>query len=108
MQYLHPMQRLESTRTTPSSVAKVAPTGQTWTHGGFSHWLQSFGTKKLLRTSLSSPPGFPFSSAPEQTSPTQYTSLCQCPFRRGDWLDHTFRSRVLPGHPSEGAETLQR
>src|SRR3972149_1730378 len=54
MQYRHPIQRLASTRTTPSSVENVAPTGQTWTHGGFWHWLQSLGTKKLLRISASS------------------------------------------------------
>jgi len=47
------MQRFSSTSTTPSSVAKVAPTGQTWTQGGFAQWLQSFGTKKLLRTFFS-------------------------------------------------------
>ena len=28
-----------------------APTGQTWTQGGFSHWLQSFGTKNALSIS---------------------------------------------------------
>jgi len=49
MQYRHPMQVLSLTSTTPSSVEKVAPTGQTCTHGGWAHWLQSFGTKKLRK-----------------------------------------------------------
>src|SRR3990172_12596093 len=49
MQYRHPMHVLLLTRTTPSSVWNVAPTGQTWTQGGFAHWLHSFGTKKLRR-----------------------------------------------------------
>src|SRR3990170_3066998 len=48
MQYLHPMQRFSSIRMMPSSVLKVALTGQTRTHGGLSHWLHSFGTKKFL------------------------------------------------------------
>src|SRR3990172_2125869 len=54
MQYRQPMHRSLSMRTTPSSVAKVAPTGQTWTHGGFAQLLQSLGTKKLRMTSRSS------------------------------------------------------
>src|SRR6266508_4909810 len=54
MQYRQPMHRLESMSTTPSSVAKVAPTGQTWTHGGCTQWLQSLGTKNVLSTSGSS------------------------------------------------------
>src|SRR4030067_2188579 len=63
MQYLHPIQRFSSTRTTPSSVLKVAPTGQTWTQGGLAHWLQSFGTKKLLRISFSGTVSAPVSLA---------------------------------------------
>src|SRR5574341_655448 len=54
MQYRQPMHRLRSTRTTPSFVENVAPTGHTWTQGGLAHWLHSLGTKKLLRTSSSS------------------------------------------------------
>src|SRR5512139_3157818 len=54
MQYRHPMHVFSLTRTTPSSVWKVAPTGQTWTQGGSAHWLHSFGTKKLRRIDLSS------------------------------------------------------
>ena len=54
MQYRQPMHRLESTSTTPSSVAKVAPTGHTWTHGGCTQWLQSLGTKNVRSTSASS------------------------------------------------------
>src|SRR3970282_1712001 len=48
------MHRSLSMRTTPSSVEKVACTGQTWTHGGFAHWLHSFGTKQVAMTSGSS------------------------------------------------------
>ena len=43
------MQVLSFTSTTPSRVWKVAPTGQTWTQGGRSHWLHNFGTKKERR-----------------------------------------------------------
>src|SRR5512139_2849201 len=56
MQYRHPMHVLALTRTTPSSVWNVAPTGHTWTQGGSAHWLHSFGTKKLRRIDLSSAP----------------------------------------------------
>ena len=34
--------------TTPSGLSKVAPTGQTCTHGECAQWLHSFGTKKVL------------------------------------------------------------
>src|SRR3990172_6121239 len=50
------MHRFASTRTTPSCVEKVAPTGHTWTQGGLAHWLHNLGTKKLRRTSPSSWP----------------------------------------------------
>src|SRR5512135_2565184 len=53
MQYRHPMHVFSFTRTTPSFVWNVAPTGQTWTQGGLAHWLQSFGTKKERRIDLS-------------------------------------------------------
>src|SRR5512135_3308349 len=53
MQYRHPMHVFSLTRTTPSPVWKVAPTGHTWTQGGFAHWLHSFGTKKERRIVLS-------------------------------------------------------
>src|SRR4030066_475324 len=53
MQYRQPMHVFSLTRTTPSSVRKVAPTGQTCTQGGFAHWLHSFGTKKERRIDLS-------------------------------------------------------
>src|SRR4030042_1331637 len=53
MQYRHPMQVFSFTRTTPSFVWNVAPTGQTWTEGGLAHWLHSFGTKKERRIDLS-------------------------------------------------------
>src|SRR3990172_551003 len=69
------MQRLESTKTTPSSVAKVAPTGQTCTHGGCSHWLQSLGTKKLLRMSASLVFCLPFSLPVSMLSTTTLPSF---------------------------------
>src|SRR5512143_1770888 len=53
MQYRHPMHVFSFTRTTPSFVWNVAPTGQTWTQGGLAHWLHSFGTKKERRIDLS-------------------------------------------------------
>src|SRR5512143_3781138 len=53
MQYRQPMHVLSFTRTTPSFVWNVAPTGQTWTQGGLAHWLHSFGTKKERRIDLS-------------------------------------------------------
>src|SRR3989304_715158 len=56
MQYRQPMQVLSFTSTTPSSVENVAPTGQTWTHGGCAHWLHSFGTKKLRKMGLDGTP----------------------------------------------------
>src|SRR3990172_7004839 len=48
------MHLFASTRTTPSCVEKVAPTGHTWTQGGLAHWLHNLGTKKLRTTSPSS------------------------------------------------------
>src|SRR5512135_2295659 len=62
MQYPQPIHHVLSTRTTPSGTWKVAPTGQTCTQGGFSHWLQSFGTKNPLSMSsflMSSYPSIP-------------------------------------------------
>ncbi len=47
------MQYSSSTSTTPSRVVNVAPTGQTWTHGGLAQWLHSFGTKNVRRSPAS-------------------------------------------------------
>ncbi len=49
-----------STRTAPSGLSNVAPTGQTCVHGECAHWLHSFGTKKLFALS----PGAYFSGKP--------------------------------------------
>src|SRR3972149_7302402 len=57
------MQRSLSTKTTPSVVENVAPTGQTWTHGGLMHWLHSLGTKKVRMTSRPSC-GVPLAALP--------------------------------------------
>ena len=43
MQIRQPIHRSWSMRTVPSGVGKVAPTGQTLTHGGFSHCRQGVG-----------------------------------------------------------------
>src|SRR5215472_13546216 len=51
MQKPQPMQYLGSISTAPSGASKVAPTGQTWTHGECSQRLQSLGTKKEWRMS---------------------------------------------------------
>ena len=51
MQYPQPMHQVRSTSTTPSGAWYVAPTGHTWTQGGFSHWLQSLGTKNAFSMS---------------------------------------------------------
>src|SRR3989338_9693346 len=36
----------------PSEVRKVAPTGQTCTHGGLAQWLHNLGRKNVLRISM--------------------------------------------------------
>src|ERR1019366_5966949 len=47
-QYRQPRQYFLSTRTTPSGLINVAPTGQTWVQGESAQWLQSLGTKKFF------------------------------------------------------------
>src|SRR3972149_3243583 len=47
IQYRHPMHRFSSIRTRPSSVRKVALTGHTFTHGGFSQCMHGRGRKNV-------------------------------------------------------------
>ncbi len=54
MQMRQPMQRCWSMRTRPSGVEKVAPTGQTFTQGGFWQCWQGTGTKRVPSPSSSS------------------------------------------------------